>query len=417
MKGIIYFMGMTLKEVISNEILEEIKASEPKKLKRPSEVLNLKAIRSEFIEISKHDWDATPELIEVDINCSDPVKKTEAPVYGEGSFLIQDINTKQVWIAPTELVLNNNFIYREDIDIFKIDNEDEFRKTLQVMLEAHPYGAKPSRVCYILDNPVLECITPYYNSAAVLQMYGVSTPRGCFIHKYPNRFIRDMAILKMNKKYTTESKRDIKSLSKDLTANQAIIVSDGAFLKNISANSMFYIDNNSIISMQEATIPSIPEQSVLISEIKGAINALSMCVAKGKRDIIYYYDNTSIVNCFNNKKLEYIDEVKEFKDLIRKLASSNYKVVFNEIHPKNIQEDEDDNEELYAERKGIKYFHNLCDDRCTEAAQIYNRGYKELISTNAENGLTLAALIERDKPKKPYNKNGNNNNRNGNRRN
>ena len=40
MKGIIYFMGMTLKEVISNEILEEIKASEPKKLKRPSEVLD-----------------------------------------------------------------------------------------------------------------------------------------------------------------------------------------------------------------------------------------------------------------------------------------------------------------------------------------------------------------------------------------
>lgn len=405
-------MGMTLKDVMSNEVAEDLNQHSLKKLKRPSEVLDLKSIRSEFIEISKQDYNATPELIEVDISCSDPVQKTETQVYGDGSFLIQDINTKQVWIAPNELVLNNNFIYREDIDIFKISNEDEFRKTLQVMLEAHPFGVKPSRVCYILDNPVLECITPYYNSASVLQMYGVSTPRGCFIHKYPNRFIRDMAILKMNKKYTTASKRDIKLLSKDLKPNQAIIVSDGAFLKNISANSMFYIDDKSIISMQEATIPSIPEQSVLISEIKGAINALSMCVAKNKRDIIYYYDNTSIVNCFNNKKLEYIDEVRDFKELIRALASSNFNVYFKEVHPKNIQDDEENDDELLAERKGIKYFHNLCDDRCTEAAQIFNRGYKELISTNVEKGLTLADLIEKDKPKKVYGKSNNNNNRN-----
>ena len=405
-------MGMTLKDVMSNEVVEDLNQHSLKKLKRPSEVLDLKSIRSEFIEISKQDYNATPELIEVNISCSDPVQKTETQVYGDGSFLIQDINTKQVWIAPNELVLNNNFIYREDIDIFKISNEDEFRKTLQVMLEAHPFGVKPSRVCYILDNPVLECITPYYNSASVLQMYGVSTPRGCFIHKYPNRFIRDMAILKMNKKYTTASKRDLKLLSKDLKPNQAIIVSDGAFLKNISANSMFYIDDKSIISMQEATIPSIPEQSVLISEIKGAINALSMCVAKNKRDIIYYYDNTSIVNCFNNKKLEYIDEVKDFKELIRALASSNCNVYFKEVHPKNIQDDEENDDELLAERKGIKYFHNLCDDRCTEAAQIFNRGYKELISTNVEKGLTLADLIEKDKPKKVYGKSNNNNNRN-----
>lgn len=405
-------MGMTLKDVMSNEVVEDLNQPSLKKLKRPSEVLDLKSIRSEFIEISKQDYNATPELIEVNISCSDPVQKTETQVYGDGSFLIQDINTKQVWIAPNELVLNNNFIYREDIDIFKISNEDEFRKTLQVMLEAHPFGVKPSRVCYILDNPVLECITPYYNSASVLQMYGVSTPRGCFIHKYPNRFIRDMAILKMNKKYTTASKRNLKLLSKDLKPNQAIIVSDGAFLKNISANSMFYIDDKSIISMQEATIPSIPEQSVLISEIKGAINALSMCVAKNKRDIIYYYDNTSIVNCFNNKKLEYIDEVRDFKELIRALASSNFNVYFKEVHPKNIQDDEENDGELLAERKGIKYFHNLCDDRCTEAAQIFNRGYKELISTNVEKGLTLADLIEKDKPKKVYGKSNNNNNRN-----
>lgn len=76
---------------------------------------------------------------------------------------------------------------------------------------------------------------------------------------------------------------------------EAIIISDGAWLKEQCSSSVWYLDNVSAINLTEGIVPSDTEQAVLIAELRGAINALQLCYVKKKKKITYYYDNTSIL--------------------------------------------------------------------------------------------------------------------------
>lgn len=388
-------MKVNLQDLISGKI---VLPEEPKKeLKRPDNEVDLENNLSEFDGIVKSELPATDELNEIKVSLSDPLQTDLSSYELDRGYLIRDINTCQIFVVPSKKALNNNFIYRDDLDIREFSNKEEFREIAQGYLELHPVGALNSRVQYILDEPAIEKYTPYYNHQLVIDKYGVTTPRGCFIRKYKDRFERDIALLKMDSKYKELSKSKAGEVVKELKSNQAIIVSDGAYIKNCIASSVLYMDNLNIISLASCGLPSIEDQSVLIAEIVGATNALKLAIQNNKKKITYFYDNTSIINCFNNRKLEYIDEVKAFKELIIDMHAKKYDVTFLEIHPKTLQEDEADNARLLDTRKTVKYIHNFCDSVCTGVVNIYVKGYREKIIVNSEKTIKLQDLVDKHK--------------------
>lgn len=386
-------LGDLIKNAVNIEDLPEGNDVVEPVLERPSKEVDLASMLSDYLGVKRTKWGITEDLIVVDINLSDPVDKTEVPEYKGFEYLIQDKNTHLIYIAPTERVLNNNFIYREDLDIVRLESKDDYENIIGDMLSEYPRGKKCRTACYILESTVLESYTPYYNHEAVIQKFGVTTPKGYTIRRYVDRFERDRGILELEQKYSSTSFKEAGKLLKlNLSPNEAVIISDGSNVKNVISCSVCYIDNSSFINLTECTLPSNPSQAVLLSEIKGATNALNMCLAKGKTKVTYYYDNTSIVNCFNNKRLGGVSEVKAFKELVVSLMSKGYDINLLEIHPKTQQADEEVNNKLAEERKGLKYLHSFCDGMCTKVSQLYLDGYKDKILINNENALNAKAL-------------------------
>ena len=148
--------------------------------------------------------------------------------------------------------------------------------------------------------------------------YGLATPKGCAIHKYKDRFNRDMAILELDRLYSQASKIRAREFTKmELKPNEAIIVSDGAYMKNACSSAVYYIAADQIMKVASGFLASDETQSVLCSEINGAYTAIKLAVdMHRKTDIKYYYDNTSIINVFKNRKTEYLPEVKIYKEYL-----------------------------------------------------------------------------------------------------
>ena len=378
-------MGLQLKDLLHDaSVLDAIRKESVHRTKniinRPEERIELHAVESSVKEYVKTQKDPTDDLVWIPngLKEDDFVERI-----GDSGYLVWCKDTLQTWYAATELILNKNFIYRDDLVIDEFASK-EMAWSYYVLKggQANP-DVHVRETCYILDNPANETYEVYYDSAYPSRTYGKATPQGMFVHKYLNRFHRDMAILQLDALYSNASQQEAQKFTQQaLKSNEAIIISDGAWMREVSSSAIVYMDNESLIRMTEARNPSDADQAVLISEIKAATNALQMVKFRGKKKVTYYYDNTSILNVFKNRKTEYIDEIKRYKELCESMIALGYQINFVELHPKT-------GENRDTENKALMFFHNMCDAECRTISDIYRRKYISNATTGSKDGQVL----------------------------
>jgi len=392
---------MNLSELLNNPQFADLPEEKEEKkanhrhtdMKRPEEEVNLLSLALEDTEYRRHTADPTPDLIEV----KNGLTPDELPKATEDAYLVWCEWSRQTWFCPTKKCLNQNFIYREDLLIEKTDTQEALENFYHDHGGIHNPGIISTRKCYILDDPANESYEVYYDSAMPSLKYGKATPNGMFVHCYDNRFHRDMAILELDDLYSNQSsKKAGRLVSRPYGADEAIIVSDGAWMKDSCSASFVYLDNTLVIDHTVGFCPSEPDQAVLIAEITGATEALKMCAQNNKTNIKYYYDNTSILNVFKNHKTEYIREIKEYKDLLADMDKQGYKIEFIELHPKTGEERNKDN-------KALMFFHNKCDQNCRNMADIFTKDYRVFATDSKRDGSTYEDV--KNSMPKPKNKN------------
>lgn len=396
-------MGRTLRELIKNAEFEvdedkgeELKTASKSRrgkdgIKRPNAEVSLKSLADECFTVVKTQKDPTSDLEFLPRVWA----KNHKPIVSEKThgYIIQDKDTKEVFYAPTKLCLDANFIYRDDVEIFEVSKAETSTMIFDKLMADVNIGCIPNKQKYILDDPGSETYELYTDSNYPSLKYGKATPTGMFIHVYPNRFHRDMAILELDELYSTSSRKHASKLtSKKLKPNEAIIISDGAWLKDTCSSCYFYLDNTTVLKHVEGAMPTELDQAVLIAEINGAYNALVQCYAKKKTSIKYYYDNTSILNVFKNRKTEYIKEVKEYKEFLVKMNREGYDIEFIELHPKT----DEDKDKL---NKALTYFHNTCDAECRAMAEIFKKNYKDFVVVNESTGTGFKDFYANNKAK------------------
>lgn len=393
---------MQLKDLVAGniELIEELHRTKDK-IERPRSEVTLRSLAKETVTHAKKQNDPTPDLIEI---FSGEFKFELDTAYTE-CYCIFCNDTLQMWVAPTKLCLDANFVYRDDLVIQQVYSYNEVKEFFTTYLGGYPPKLLTRKTCYILDLPGNETYEVYYDSAYPSLTYGKATPVGSMVHKYINRFHRDMAILELDALYSDSSNKKAGVFTeKEFKQNEAIVVSDGAWMKEKSASACYYLDAESVIHLVEGRLPSEVDQAVLISEIKAAYNALGLCYARKKKNITYYYDNTSILNIFRNRKTEYIEEVKQYKDLCEMMLAEGYSVNFVEIHPKTGEDRSDTN-------KALMFFHNRCDDYCRDMCDLVKKDYKSYTQNANKDGKTYKQVKETFKPKGRPKQNNNNNNR------
>lgn len=424
-------MSSTLKEALAKANVpltseEELKEQDRREAKhrsktvaeRPTEEYKLHNVTIEPFERKKYQSDPTDDLIEIPAGLD--ASELLNLIVGGGKSLYCMVwckDTCQTWACPTKLCLDQNFIYREDLEFWFFDGPDgkgsggyDFYASRGGNVSS---GWITRKTCYILDSPAEEHYEVYYDPSFPAMKYGKVTPNGMFIHKYKDRFYRDMKIMELDKLYEESSKAAASEMSKrEFGANEAIVISDGCFMQNVCASSYYYIDSATLMKFTQGIIPSEPDQAVLISEIAGATAALQMCRTRSKKKITYYYDNTSIINVLRNRKTEYIQEVVEYKNLLKNLDVNGYEVKFIELHPKTGDNREEAN-------KALMFFHNYCDKECQDMARIFSRDYRSIAMNDTSDGKTLKQVQKEFAPKgKPGNGSGQcrvqNNSKNGN---
>lgn len=409
-------MSFTIGEVLGNMNLEmtdsEVKAEEKARedkhraktvVVRPDTEFKLRAITTEEFEKKKYQKDPTDDLVELTYGL---LPEVIASKVGDGNgYLVWCQNTMQLWYAHSELCLNQNFIYREDLNIFETGSVTEVQKAYTKFMDTVNPAIITKKRCYILDNPAAETYEVYYDAGYPSAKYGKATPNGMFIHKCDNRFHRDMRIMEFDKLYAESSKkRASEMIDAEMGADEAIIVSDGSWMKETCASAFYYLDNTSIVKLAYAALPTEPEQAVLIAEINGATHALRYCMMAGKKKITYYYDNTSIVNIFRNRKTEYIEEVKAYKSLVEKMDQEGYEITFVELHPKT-------GDDRATANAGLMFFHNYCDKECRELSDIFKKSYKAIASSgDGKNSGKSYKQVKSDFQKKGPKNNGKNGN-------
>ena len=385
-------------EVSDSELITQQKECDDRKknnkcLERPDAEYVLKSISLEQEESTKSQKDPTSDLIEVSVGLSQMELQDRYPKALQSGYLVWCENTKQMWHAPTKLCLDKNFIYRKDLTIFEVHDAFEAAEFYSMAASAFDPEVVTRKSCYILNNPAAETYEVYYESSYPTEVYGKATPNGMNITKYENRFHRDMAIMQLDKMYSTNSAKRIgKLLNKPMESDEAIIISDGCLIRNVCACSCYYIDDSTLSKFTQALTPSSKEQGVLIAEIKGATNALLLCKLNGKKRITYYYDNTSILNIFRNKRMEYVSEISAYKKLLEEMHREGSSITFIELHPKNQPEGTEIN-------KALAFFHNNCDKECRDMANIYVRDYKDIALSNEGQGKTYRDTRRQFKPK------------------
>lgn len=349
-------------------------------IKRPSTRVQLKSLSYESMLHAKTQLDPTEDLIEV----SSDFITTRLEYYQHG-FCIFCKDTMQMWFAPTEECLNRNFIYREDLLIQETTSYKEVEAFWTKYLSGSLNKITPRKSCYIMDIPMNETYEVYYESNYPSQRYGKSTPQGSYIHKYPNRFHRDMAILALDNLYSNSSMKEAgKFIGRDFEENEAIIISDGAWIKGKIASSVFYLDADTTLQLTEGSLPSVPDHGSLIAEIKAATLALSMCCMKKKTKVTYYYDNKNILNVLGKTKVENVTEIQEYRSLCEKLYHEGFVIKFVELHPKTGENRDKDN-------KALMFFHNQCDAACVSMCDLVHKDYKKFaVNAKVESAAPLS---------------------------
>lgn len=375
-------------ELVEKEELE-VKHRGKRIVERPKDKVDLSYISRDVPERKKVQADPTEDLVFLPVGVTDKILLP----YLSGYFVICK-DTMQAWVAPTKECLDANFIYRDDLEITEcVTGYDLWAAYDEAGVNTWNPGIITRKKCYILDNPGNESYEVYYDTNYPSLSYGKATPNGMFIHAYANRFHRDMAIMELDTIYSESSKKRASDyVRKQLDTTEAIIISDGCWMKEVCSSSCWYLDNESIMQLSSGQIPSEPDQAVLISEITGATLALKLCMLNGKKHITYYYDNTSILNVFRNRKTEYIKEVKAYKELLEELDRSGYTINFVELHPKT-GKDRD------SENRALMYFHNSCDRACREMSDIFTKDYKSYACSGSTDGKTYKEAKQEFKPK------------------
>lgn len=381
-------------------------------VERPTDAVELQSCyREEFVP-KKVQQDPTDDLLEIPVGmCFSELTNWFFEHDNDMTctrYVVLCKNTQQVWFARTQLILDMNFIYRDDLMIEEIPARQPVESKLYAdYASKYNPGLATRKTCYILDSPPTEKYEVYYDTDYPSVRYGKATPNGMFIYRYKNRFHRDMAILMLDELYSGKSKEEAAKLQKKpMAADEAIIISDGCWMRDVCAASCYYLDNTSVIKMTEGLLPAEPEQAVLTSEIVAATNALRLCQLKNKKRITYYYDNTSIVNCLRNRKLEYVPEIKEYKELLKALDVQGFNIQFVEVHPKTGDDRSESN-------KAIMFFHNYCDKDCREMVDIFKKDYKSIARLDNKEGKSYAQYKQEFKPKRPANNQHTGNNRYG----
>lgn len=428
-------MNQNLKDVLEKagvsltpeEELAEVEKREAKHrgktvVERPVSEFTLKSVTLEPFERKKYQSDPTDTLAEVPggldeegfssvFTAYECLKNGPAAPYA----VVWCADTLQTWIAPDKLCLDQNFIYREDLEIICPDGVDTAWGFYRDRGGQVNPGIATRKTCYILDSPADEHYEVYYDSNYPALKYGKATPNGMFVHKCRDRFHRDMKLMELDNLYQEASmQRAAEYTKKSLSANEAVIVSDGCFMKNVCTSAYYYLDSTTLIKMSQGIIPTEPDQAVLISEVSGAMSALQMCQLKGKKSIRYYYDNTSILNVLRNRKTEYIAEIVAYKKLLEELDRTGFGITFIELHPKTGEDRETAN-------KALMFFHNYCDKECQDMARIFAKDYRSIAVSDGSEGRTYQQVKKEFAPKGRPGQGGNNkgvpnNSRNGNNR-
>lgn len=404
-------VDLTPEEELQEQEEREAKHRLKKEMSRPTEEFDLKAYAKVPFERKKYQLDPTPDLIELPGGTS--TTQVVALLNGnKDAYLIWCADTYQMWLAPSKLCLDTNFIWRQDLEIISVNDPNLDKFVMDRIAIVNP-GIISRKRCYILDNPAAETYEVYYESNYPSLRYGKATPNGMFIHSYNNRFHRDMAIMELDQLYSDSSKKKASDLTKkELKANEAIIVSDGAWMQNVCSYSFYYLDSMGLTKQTQAMLPSEVDQAVLISEISGAYAALKMCYDRKKTRVKYYYDNTSILNVFRNRKTEYIREIVDYKKLLEDMNSAGFQVEFIELHPKT-------GEDRVNANKALMFFHNYCDKECREMCDVFAREYTTSAIQDSSTGKSYADVKKEYAPKGRPGQSGNggqNNSRNGNNR-
>lgn len=411
-------VDLTLEEQQEEEKARDDKHRSKTVVERPTEEFTLQNITVEPFERKKYQSDPTDTLLEVPGGLTEQNLLDMIDDYaGVGNIPFAAVwceDTLQTWLAVDKLCLDQNFIYRNDLEIISPTRLGD------IVDFYNEHGAKVNpgivtrKKCYIIDCPANESYEVYYESNYPAMKYGKATPNGMFIHKCKNRFHRDMKIIELDKLYQEESAECASELTKKpIGQDEAIIISDGCFLQNTCACAYHYLDADTLIKFAQGIVPTEASQAVLIAELCGATSALQMCRAKGKKMITYYYDNTSIINVFRNRKTEYIKEVVEYKELVRAMDNEGYSIKFIELHPKT-------GEERDSTNKALMYFHNYCDKECTDMARVFAKDYRSIAMSDTSDGKSFSQVKKEFTPKgRPGQSNGKcvkNNQHNGNNR-
>ena len=281
-----------LASTVDHKTVEEIVdiQSKQESLKKPEELIELQAVYEECEAYQKTEKDKTDDLIELETGLDlDSLRDIIGYKDDENCdwYLVFDTNTKYSYLAKDLVCLNKNFVYRGDVEIITCKSISEVVERYMETSGKYTHGCMPRFGCYILDNPSIEKYEVYYDSNYPKMQYGLATPKGCAIHKYKDRFHRDMAILELDILYSQASKIRAREFTKmELKPNEAIIVSDGAYLKNACLCAIFYIAADQIMKLSVGFLASDETQSskelsCILSNINYRVNT--------KKDIAGYY--------------------------------------------------------------------------------------------------------------------------------
>lgn len=282
-----------------------------------------------------------------------------------------------------------NFVFREDVRIVQVKDKQEALDTWLTFNESISPSRLYSRFKYILDDPAAGTYWPFSSSDYVPKHYGKPILQGTVIHKCKNRFQRDSLILMLERKYTSESEKDVRELGKtELSDDEAIIVSDGSSRDFTVSYCYYYMDNKSILRQSGCcTLTENAKCTSSVAEIIGGLNAIKQCVAQGKHVIKYYFDNSVIINVFKSRKLDGVPEIKEYKEYLTRLNDEGYEILFCDLHPKT-------DKQKYKLNRALTYLHNSCDSECVVMAKMHYRNYTRKAMTDDSKGNSLSRIVK-----------------------
>lgn len=269
------------------------------------------------------------------------IPKEEMPSSG---YLIWCEWSKQMWYAPTLECLNKSFIYRDDLVILVVYNSGVYEWFEEKMKSKQ--GLCPSRKCYILDRPKLGMYEVFYESDYPTKEYGCSTPKGCKVHAFANRFERDAAIVELDKAYDRNSPTAI--TENNLGDREAIIVMSS----DVGVYSYVYYDSYGMRTTSNTFIPTDIKNALFASASKCAWDALMHCTHTKRDKITFYYDDESLLIAASDKALANIEEVRLLQKLIASMDHHAYEVEFLPIG------------------EDLKPLYNSCRKNCRDALEL-----------------------------------------------